>query len=287
VELRRGEIRYISNVTGRWIKEEEQTSSEYWGRQMVERVRMKEGLEEVMRGGGVVMLEAGPGRSMSKVVRMQGREEWSESVIWTMGGGRESERGGGEEEEVAGAQGKLWVKGVEVEWERYYRGEERRRVSAPTYRFQRERYWVEGVRRGEERERAERRPLSDWFYVPLWKQSLSRQKVISANGHKRKEAKKKETSWLLFAGDDQISNRLVERLRLTGRRVVVVGRGPGFRKLDDRHYLIAPGEPLDYQRVVDDLGRPPSRVIHAWSLASSTPAPTPAPAQPHDEFDHH
>ena len=37
---------------------------------------------------------------------------------------------------------KLWVKGMDVDWERLYSGSKPRRISLPTYPFARERYWI-------------------------------------------------------------------------------------------------------------------------------------------------
>ena len=41
----------------------------------------------------------------------------------------------------------LWVRGVEVEWERMYGERKPRRMSLPTYPFARERYWIDGGER--------------------------------------------------------------------------------------------------------------------------------------------
>jgi len=40
----------------------------------------------------------------------------------------------------------LWVKGLKVDWERFYGDARPRRVSLPTYPFARERYWVKGAK---------------------------------------------------------------------------------------------------------------------------------------------
>jgi phthiocerol/phenolphthiocerol synthesis type-I polyketide synthase E len=45
-------------------------------------------------------------------------------------------------EYLAEAMGRLWMAGVEIDWNGYYEGERRRRVSLPTYPFERQRYWI-------------------------------------------------------------------------------------------------------------------------------------------------
>jgi acyl transferase domain-containing protein len=98
--LARGKISipYISNVSGSWAQEEEVRGGEYWGRQMVERVQWWRGVEEVLKSGAGVLLEVGPGESLTRVVKevVGGREV---TVMSTLRGRRGAEcmrvKGGG------------------------------------------------------------------------------------------------------------------------------------------------------------------------------------------------
>ena len=59
-------------------------------------------------------------------------------------------RADGEATEIDGndlplALGKLWLAGVQIDWERYHSGHGVRRVPAPTYPFQRCRHWIDPV----------------------------------------------------------------------------------------------------------------------------------------------
>src|ERR1051325_2462727 len=89
-------------------------------------------------------------------------------VVWTLAG--EEGREGGEDEEIKRAVGKLWVMGVEVEWEKVKGEERRRRVELPGYAFERERYWIERGRAGIESVGAgqgvlrKKEDIADWFY---------------------------------------------------------------------------------------------------------------------------
>jgi len=138
VEMKGIGIPYVTNVRGGWAREGEVKEARYWVRQMREAVRYAEGLEEVMKGGGKVMLEVGPGEQLKGLARRQKREGW-QLVVTSVGGGR----GEGEERHLRESLGRMWVSGVRVEWEKYYEKEERRRVEMPGYAFQRQRYWIE------------------------------------------------------------------------------------------------------------------------------------------------
>ena len=70
VEKEGPRIPIISNVTGGWMSEEEARSWEYWVKQLRGTVRFSEGVEEVRREKGRVMIEVGPGQTLSTLVRM-------------------------------------------------------------------------------------------------------------------------------------------------------------------------------------------------------------------------
>jgi acyl transferase domain-containing protein len=55
-------------------------------------------------------------------------------------GGREETN---EREAVVRALARLWLEGVSVKWEEWWRGERRRRVKLPTYPFERVRCWID------------------------------------------------------------------------------------------------------------------------------------------------
>lgn len=140
VELKRGKIEYISNVSGKTSSAEEMTDPRYWGRQLRECVRFGDGIEELAGRPGVILIEVGPGESLSKLARQRKAREADEVIISTM---RDSKDAHHDSEYLAIAIGKLWAAGAEIDWGGYYEGEKRRRVSLPTYPFERQRFWIE------------------------------------------------------------------------------------------------------------------------------------------------
>ncbi|MGB9177751.1 MAG: acyltransferase domain-containing protein, partial [Pyrinomonadaceae bacterium] len=139
-------VPYISNVTGRWITAAEAQDAAYWGRHLRQTVRFSAGVEELLRDGERVLLEVGPGRTLSKLVRQQ-KSGLAATVVTSM---REAEEDscGGDEAQLMRALGQLWLSGVEIDWERVHAGEHRQRVPLPTYPFERQRFWVEPGRLG-------------------------------------------------------------------------------------------------------------------------------------------
>jgi acyl transferase domain-containing protein len=140
VALRKGEIEYISNVSGKMARAEEMTDPRYWGLQLRECVRFGDGIEELAKRPGLILLEVGPGESLSKLARQRGRRTPDEVTISTMRNSRDVDH---DSQYLATAIGKLWMAGAEVDWSGYYEGEKRRRVGLPTYPFERQRYWID------------------------------------------------------------------------------------------------------------------------------------------------
>ncbi|HVF89344.1 MAG TPA: type I polyketide synthase, partial [Blastocatellia bacterium] len=64
-------IPFVSNVTGAWITPEQATSPEYWAGHMIQTVRFDQGLRELLAGTAAVLLEVGPGRTLSALARQQ------------------------------------------------------------------------------------------------------------------------------------------------------------------------------------------------------------------------
>jgi amino acid adenylation domain-containing protein len=128
-------IPYISNVTGTWITEEQTMDPAYWAAHLRQTVQFSQGLTELAKLPGAILLEAGPGQGLCSFARHLPQPPPAVSCL----------NGSGEEEQasVLEALGKLWLAGVSVDWEGFYGKERRRRIALPTYPFERKRFWIE------------------------------------------------------------------------------------------------------------------------------------------------
>lgn len=136
VEKRTPRLNMISGVSGRWLTSAEAQSAQYWGRQMRERVRFADGVKELLGESGRIVVEVGPGNALAQLVRAQGHKVEVISLLAARGVESETEA-------VLRGVAKLWLEGVGVKWEEWWRGERRRRVKLPTYPFERIRCWVD------------------------------------------------------------------------------------------------------------------------------------------------
>jgi acyl transferase domain-containing protein len=139
VKLRGPQLRCLSNVTGQWLQESEAVTAEYWVRHLREPVRYSAGLAELLREGEWVVLEVGPGQTLTALNRLQpdaGRHEFLNSLPAAK---QQSDSAAYLLQTLA----RLWLAGVNVDWRQYYKGQQRRRVSLPTYPFQRQTFWID------------------------------------------------------------------------------------------------------------------------------------------------
>ena len=254
-------IPYVSNLTGTWITAEEATSPAYWADHLRRAVRFGDGVQVLLAEPDRVLLEVGPGNTLSMLARAQAPRPGLTAVT--------SVRHPHETEKdlpfLLGALGRLWLAGVRVDAGRLFAGERRRRVELPTYPFERERYWVD-VEEGASapvRSAAGKVDPADWFHVPTWKAGLPARSASSgANGATRAGA------WLVLSDEAGRAEGVAASLRAQGEVVVVVRPGPAFAGNSRDGFVIDPGARPGYDkllRALGDQGRTIGRIVHAFS----------------------
>ncbi|MFQ6329963.1 SDR family NAD(P)-dependent oxidoreductase [Nocardia sp. CWNU-33] len=136
--LRDPAIPMISNVTGAPVRAGELTA-EYWARQARQPVRFVQGMRALTELGIGTFLEIGPQPTLSALGSraIEGPARFVAAL----------RRGRDDREMTADALAQLYVGGVAIDWERVHRPHAPRRVLAPTYPFQRQRYWVDQPRK--------------------------------------------------------------------------------------------------------------------------------------------
>ena len=141
VPLSAPRIPFVSNVTGRLITDAEATDVLYWARHLRGTVRFADGVGELLRfAPGAILLEAGPGQTLAPMARQHPAAREAQTVMLsTLHENRD------DVETALGGLGRLWAEGVEIDWAAFYAGSHRRRVTLPTYPFERKRYWIEPV----------------------------------------------------------------------------------------------------------------------------------------------
>lgn len=140
VKLKAPQIPFISNVTGTWITEMEAKDPNYWGKHLRQTVRFADGIAELLKEPKRILLEVGPGRTLSTFARDCLEENTQTIVLSSL---RHPKDRLSDIEFLLNALGRIWLAGVSVNWSEFYRHERRDRIPLPTYPFERKRYWIE------------------------------------------------------------------------------------------------------------------------------------------------
>jgi acyl transferase domain-containing protein/glutamate-1-semialdehyde aminotransferase/non-ribosomal peptide synthetase component F len=139
LSLKPPRIPYVSDLTGKWITAAEAVDASYWSRHLRQPVRFAEGLALLHQKPHTVLLEVGPGHTLSTLAR-QHPGKFARAAISSLPAAAEQKS---DEEYLLGAIGRLWLAGVEIDWRMMQLHEGRLRVSLPTYPFQHQRHWIE------------------------------------------------------------------------------------------------------------------------------------------------
>ncbi len=253
VELGAPRLPFLSNVTGTWIDADAARDPGYWVRQMTSPVRFADAAGRLLERPRRLLLEVGPGRTLTSLVRRHPSAGEAASLLASLPGS-----GGEESEELLVALGGLWLAGAEVDWEARHAPGSRRRVALPTYPFEHRRYVLDEAPRV-----VRRRSLAEWFYVPVWRPA-----PLAAAG-------RPAGSWLVFATEEPPGPELERRLAELGR-VVRVLPGESFERRGEAAWVLDPRDGGSYRRLFQDLhaeGAIPQTFVHMWSVTGDSPAP--------------
>jgi glutamate-1-semialdehyde aminotransferase/3-oxoacyl-(acyl-carrier-protein) synthase/acyl carrier protein len=130
-----------------WMKEEEATSPDYWSAHLRATVRFAQAVRfawsaEAGDHGDRVMLEVGPRTTATTLARQQSTDSKRQVAIPSLG---DAAGDGNELAQLLKAVGSLWQCGIGIDLPTFHAREQRRRISLPTYAFERVRHWVDPV----------------------------------------------------------------------------------------------------------------------------------------------
>src|SRR5262245_30421579 len=250
VRLNEPTIPYISNVTGAWIAGADATDPAYWAMHVNHTARFSDALHQLWQLKNPILLEAGPGRTLG-VFAMQHPDR--RNVARPVASIRHHYEHESDVEFLWHSVGTLWLSGAEIKWEHFHTGDRPRRVSLPTYPFERDHYWIEAQCDSsknnpvlETDRQSENSDLDNWFYVPAWERTpVTRQADHKASGE--------TSSWLVFmdrwGGGAGFQKKLEER----GAVVQVARFGEKYHRRNDGSYEINPASSDDYLKLFREI----------------------------------
>ncbi|HEY6924996.1 MAG TPA: acyltransferase domain-containing protein, partial [Steroidobacteraceae bacterium] len=125
---------FISNVTGDWIEPREACNPAYWGRHLRETVQFDRGLATVLASGVDVLLECGPGHTLTQFAKRHPLRRTGQMCLTSVPEAAD--------ELLQHQLGRLWVAGAAVDWQAMHPSPGQR-ISLPAYPFEGQRFWIE------------------------------------------------------------------------------------------------------------------------------------------------
>lgn len=256
------QLRYVSNVTGTWVRPEDAVDPEYWVRHLRGTVRFADGLTTVLTEPRL-LLEVGPGHQLASLVRQHPSRRDHHHVCTSLRHAKEQDD---DQRTVLDALGRAWCVGAPVQWAALFAGEQRRRVAAPTYPFERTEHWIApahdrttSVAAAPSAGLRKLATLDEWFTHLTW--------VEEAVAPAAQEAGESRP-WLVFADRLGLGRAVAQRLKGLGHTTVLVVEGAYFSGSSPRELIINPQSRGDYDRLVAQLAESkltPGTIVHAWS----------------------
>ncbi|MCP4213370.1 MAG: KR domain-containing protein, partial [bacterium] len=260
--LKPPQIPLISNVLGRKVCGSEVTEPRYWVSHLRERVRFAEGIAESVQIPNSIFIEVGPGRDLGALVKRHIPGSPGKRVFNLL---RHPRQEASDMVYLLERLGRLWANGVQPDGDAFYSGQNRKRISLPTYPFERKCFQGHNtlpIVQNQSKEKAnEKKDSSRWFSLPLWKQA-PQLPTPAFQAHK-------DDGWLIFIDQKGLGEPLADALKQNGQQVTTVTPGNTFRQQAENRFTLNPSSKEDYGKLLGIIGnsRPlPRHVLHCWSI---------------------
>ncbi|WP_148713628.1 type I polyketide synthase [Chitinolyticbacter meiyuanensis] len=242
-------IPIASNVTGRWITPEQACDPAYWLEHLRGTVRFADGLATLLARPDRVLLEVGPGETLTSLARRHPALAGRPAIASQCHPDRRAQNA----RQPLRALAQLWVAGIELDvLARHTAG--MRRVPLPSYPFERASYWITpaaGVAAAPARETGP----AGWLYAPLWRRAVPQPDALPTG----------DGPVLLLADALGIATQLAARWRAAGRRVIVAEPGSRFDRVGADHFQVRVAERNDFAALLSEVGAI-TDIVHLWSL---------------------
>ncbi|MFK7829713.1 MAG: beta-ketoacyl synthase N-terminal-like domain-containing protein [Congregibacter sp.] len=141
VTWQRPNIDILSNLSGEVVDYEQLASADYWCRHLRQPVRFAQCLETLAeRDERAIWLELGPGRALTGLAGMRKRAVGPGANLPTL---PPAQNALADQKFFLGTLGKLWERGMEIDWQALGSDKDARRIPLPLYPFESRRHWID------------------------------------------------------------------------------------------------------------------------------------------------
>ncbi|TCD02004.1 amino acid adenylation domain-containing protein [Pedobacter frigidisoli] len=134
------QIPIISSVTGQLLSDEEALSTDYWANHLRQTVKFSAAIENIIENYNPTFLEVGPGQTLTTLIK---QISMAKKIAVTAVASLPLHANGSQS--TLTAIGNMWNAGVTTNWDLFYKTHQLNFIELPTYRFDRQKYWVDAV----------------------------------------------------------------------------------------------------------------------------------------------
>ena len=167
--------------------------------------------------------------------------------------------------------GSRWLDGAHIDWSRLYKGGKRKRTALPAYPFEGQSYWVERNTPAEKGLRTlkpeKRNKISDWFYTPVWKQSVE---TVPGDAIDKIAFESRDEAVLVLTGRNAFSEALIARLSGQGAVLAVAAGGGEYRASEGNRYGIDFENPQHYEMLLKAITGSGAKLLRIVNLLGVT-----------------
>jgi polyketide synthase PksJ len=168
IEFQHPTIPFISNISGEWAQDHEVTNPEYWAKHILHTVRFADGLELLLDNDFNLLLEVGPGHTLTNFAREISKND-TKILIRNTNSRHPGTQSNATQWLMVVAE--IWLRGGQIDWAYFNRHHTKGRIPLPTYPFQRQRFWVLPSQHDDTAKSYQQQAYAQWFYEPSWKRT--------------------------------------------------------------------------------------------------------------------
>ncbi|MGE6708817.1 type I polyketide synthase [Hyphomonas sp. NPDC076881] len=256
-------IEFINNLVGAPANPQELAASDYWVNHLRGCVRFADGLSAALSKPETILVEIGPGQALCALAGLAQAEHSPRGVVASLPTAVEQLDA---ESFALSAFGHLWSLGVPVDFARVRKGEGQRKVSVPTYAFERQRHWIEpgkgkAAAETDEPQIFRASDVKDWFEARVFDAAPVEAAAHGARTH------------IVFSDGSDFAAEAISRLRARGDTCVLVRHDPdaAVPRQTGGDFVFNAGA-QDYSGLIEELSKAvetPDSVIFLWPLIFS------------------
>ncbi len=253
-------IPYVSTLTGDWMKGDDALNPEYWVNHLRNTVRFYDASGILLENSDWILLEIGPGRTLKTLLSQHPGISKDHTILNSM---LQEKENISPVLHIKQTLSQLWLSGVTVDWDKYFKEESRCRVSLPAYPFDKKPCWIYPDLSQIKKTSSGYQDLSGQIYLPFFKKSMV--PILKKNY-------RQGNTWLVLTDDSEISEKLIGNLSERGQDLIIIRRGSGYKKINGGQFIISTDNPEDYLTLFKEIQnreKPIDNILYLWGLQKS------------------